>query len=108
MAGDDDQDDGFKVVFAPGCFDGFEGTQEELDALVQELTQKAKDGSLFRDSIAASDMADMSPDDFIAALQRLNPEVVEFVEGLSDEEVTQMLESMDVMAQYPEINHTLH
>lgn len=26
-----------KVVFAPGCFDHFEGTQEELDALVAEL-----------------------------------------------------------------------
>ena len=26
-----------KVVFAPGCFDQFEGTQEELDALVAEI-----------------------------------------------------------------------
>lgn len=28
-----------KVKFAPGAFDSFEGTQEELDALVQEITQ---------------------------------------------------------------------
>lgn len=26
-----------KVVFAPGCFDSFEGTQEELDALAAEI-----------------------------------------------------------------------
>jgi hypothetical protein len=27
-----------KVEFAPGCFDQFEGTQEELDALMKEIT----------------------------------------------------------------------
>lgn len=26
-----------KIEFAPGCFDNFEGTQEELDALVKEI-----------------------------------------------------------------------
>jgi hypothetical protein len=26
-----------KLEFAPGCFDGFEGTQEELDELVSEI-----------------------------------------------------------------------
>lgn len=26
-----------KVEFAPGCFDNFEGTQEELDTLQQEI-----------------------------------------------------------------------
>ena len=26
-----------EVVFAPGCFDDFEGTQEELDELVAEI-----------------------------------------------------------------------
>ena len=32
-----------KVVFAPGCFDTFEGTQEELDELIAEI-HKAFDG----------------------------------------------------------------
>lgn len=27
----------FKIEFAPGCFDNFDGTQEELDALVKEI-----------------------------------------------------------------------
>ncbi len=29
-----------KIVFAPGCFDGFEGTQEELEALMKDITDK--------------------------------------------------------------------
>ncbi len=28
-----------KVVFAPGAFDSFDGSQEELDALVAEITE---------------------------------------------------------------------
>ena len=26
-----------KITFAPGCFDNFEGTQEELDSLMEEI-----------------------------------------------------------------------
>lgn len=29
-----------KVEFAPGCFDDFDGTQEELNALVKEIENK--------------------------------------------------------------------
>jgi flagellar biosynthesis/type III secretory pathway M-ring protein FliF/YscJ len=29
-----------KIEFAPGCFDNFEGTQEELDAFMAELQNK--------------------------------------------------------------------
>jgi hypothetical protein len=27
-----------EIVFAPGCFDDFEGTQEELDMMMEEIT----------------------------------------------------------------------
>jgi hypothetical protein len=27
------------VVFAPGCFDDFEGTQDELDDLIKQITE---------------------------------------------------------------------
>jgi hypothetical protein len=33
-----------KIEFAPGCFDSFEGTQEELDNLVAEITEMFKSG----------------------------------------------------------------
>ncbi len=39
-----------KIVFAPGCFDDFTGTQEELDAIVAEITQMTKDGTLLENS----------------------------------------------------------
>jgi hypothetical protein len=39
-----------KLTFAPGCFDNFEGTQEELDALIKEITDKAEDGTLLEEA----------------------------------------------------------
>jgi hypothetical protein len=33
-----------KIEFAPGCFDNFEGTQEELDGLISEITEMFKSG----------------------------------------------------------------
>lgn len=35
-----------KIEFAPGCFDGFEGTQEELDELIAEIKSAFADGSI--------------------------------------------------------------
>ena len=35
-----------EVEFAPGCFDAFEGTQEELNTLVQEIRRMAESGEL--------------------------------------------------------------
>lgn len=32
-----DKKEPMKIEFAPGCFDNFEGTQEELDELVKEI-----------------------------------------------------------------------
>ncbi len=34
-----------KIEFAPGCFDTFEGTQEELDALIAEITATFENGA---------------------------------------------------------------
>lgn len=28
-----------KITFAPGCFDEFDGTQEELDEMIAEITK---------------------------------------------------------------------
>ena len=32
-----DKNKPMKIEFAPGCFDNFDGTQEELDQLVQDI-----------------------------------------------------------------------
>ena len=34
-----DSNNPLKVVFAPGCFDHFDGTQEELDRLMAEIQE---------------------------------------------------------------------
>ncbi len=39
-----------KVEFAPGCFDSFQGTQEELDELVAEIQKMVDSGELFEKS----------------------------------------------------------
>lgn len=44
-----------KVVFEPGCFDSFEGTQEELDYLVEEIKRLAETGELLKQATPASD-----------------------------------------------------
>lgn len=36
-----------KIEFAPGCFDNFDGTQEELDELMTEIQRMAETGELF-------------------------------------------------------------
>ena len=39
-----------KVTFAPGCFDNFDGTQEELDALIKEIEDVISTGELLERS----------------------------------------------------------
>lgn len=36
-----------KIVFAPGCFDSFTGSQEELDELIAEINRLVETGELF-------------------------------------------------------------
>lgn len=35
-----------EIIFAPGCFDNFDGTQEELQELLAEIHQMLEDGTL--------------------------------------------------------------
>jgi len=44
-----------KVVFDPGCFDNFEGTQEELDEFVSQIQAMAESGLLFENSVELTD-----------------------------------------------------
>lgn len=40
-----------KIVFAEGCFDNFEGTQEELDELIAEIQRLVDTGEIFERSL---------------------------------------------------------
>ncbi len=44
-----------EVIFAPGCFDSFEGTQEELDKMMAEIHEMIESGELFQKSNLISD-----------------------------------------------------
>ena len=63
---------GMKLVFAPGCFDSFEGTQEELDELINEIEKGFADGTFFEKAtpITEEDIDDMD-DEALEALEKL-------------------------------------
>jgi thioredoxin-like negative regulator of GroEL len=53
-----------KIVFAPGSLDSFEGTQEELDSLVDQLVETLQD-SAFENHVAVwnlDELAEIDPD----------------------------------------------
>jgi len=39
-----------EVIFAPGCFDNFDGTQEDLDELLAEIQRMVDTGEIFEKS----------------------------------------------------------
>lgn len=47
------------ITFAPGAFDNFDGTQEELDGLIAEIQRMAESGELEENSI------DLDSDDIL-------------------------------------------
>lgn len=49
------KDKKIKIEFAPGAFDHFDGTQEELDQLIAEIERQAESGELEANSIALDD-----------------------------------------------------
>ena len=44
-----------KIVFDPGCFDNFDGTQAELDEFVKQIQDFAESGLLFENSVELTD-----------------------------------------------------
>lgn len=59
-----------KIEFAPGCFDNFEGTQEELQEMIAMLHQMAADGTLDENSTPV----DPDEEEFIKMMQdRMKP-----------------------------------
>jgi len=44
---EDTADQPLKVIFAPGCFDAFEGTQEELAEMIAYIHRMVESGEMF-------------------------------------------------------------
>lgn len=62
-----------EVVFAPGCFDHFEGTQEELDELIQQIKEMAASGKLFDEAVPV----DLEGTDIEDLLEETDPSEIE-------------------------------
>ena len=59
-----------KIEFAPGCFDNFEGTQEELQEMIAMLHQMVADGTLDENSTPV----DLDDEEFVKEMQnRMKP-----------------------------------
>ena len=44
-----------KVVFAEGCFDDFDGSQDELAEMIADIHRMAKDGTIMDGAVPLSD-----------------------------------------------------
>lgn len=62
-----------KIEFAPGCFDSFEGTQEELDAFIAEITNLIQTGEI----LESSELVDLEE-----LLESDDPDDIQIVEDL--------------------------
>ena len=55
-----------KIVFAPGCFDNLDMTQEELDELLAEINRMVDSGEMLENAVPLSELdPDELPDDVI-------------------------------------------
>jgi len=71
------EDGKVKLVFEPGCFDDFDGTQEELDEAVAMIQQMFEDGIAEAESkeVDLEELMETDPEvaeKIIKALQRLD------------------------------------
>lgn len=74
-----------KIVFAEGCFDNFEGTQEELDELLAEINRLVTSGEIFEKSHPV-DLDEMDPEEAIVLARALGIDLSELdsIEDLPD------------------------
>ncbi len=73
----DNNDTPMKVVFAEGCFDNFEGTQEELDQLLSEINRMVETGEIFEKS-RPLDIDSLDEDELIELAQAMGLDLTEF------------------------------
>lgn len=100
---DDDKKE-VKITFAPGCFDSFEGTQEELDDLIKEINTMAESGELMdmaeSQSFDIETLIDNDPETAMRLMADTGQlqfivEEMEKDETVSDEEMQEMYDLME-------------
>jgi hypothetical protein len=76
-----------EVIFAPGCFDNFEGTQEELDEMMAEINQLIESGEFF---------------------EKARPLSEETLANMGDEELEQLVNAMGFVENEENPRRKLH
>lgn len=86
---EESEDGKVKLVFDPGCFDDFDGTQEELDEAIAMITE------MFENGLAEAESHEVDLDE----LMETDPEVAEKIfnalqrlDGNGDEPPTRILQ----------------
>ena len=69
-----------KVVFAPGSFDNFDGTQEELDEMLAEIHRLVDTGELFERATA------LTEDSFDELDEEIKVKLIEAMDSIEDED----------------------
>ncbi len=75
-----------EVVFAPGCFDDFDGTQEELDEMIAEINRLAETGELFERSLPV-DLDELSDEELEELAEKMGIDLDDLEEVDLDEDV---------------------
>jgi hypothetical protein len=65
-----------KIQFAPGCFDNFEGTQEELDEFITEITKMISSGEILERSrkLDFDELMETDPEYAEQLMKQLSPQ----------------------------------
>jgi hypothetical protein len=75
-----------EVVFAPGCFDDFDGTQKELDEMIAEINRLAETGELFERSLPV-DLDELSDEELEELAGKMGIDLDDLNEVDLDEDV---------------------
>lgn len=71
-----EQDKELKIEFAPGCFDSFEGSQEELDELVNQIKEMFFSGEILEKS------RELTEEDFDELPDDVKEQIFKSAEGI--------------------------
>ena len=75
----DDNDKKLTVVYAPGCFDNFDGTEEELQELMEEIQRQIESGEFF------DNMEPLTLEDIAEMPEGMFDDMMKSVEGLDED-----------------------
>lgn len=70
---EENNDKPLKIVFAEGCFDNFDGSQEELNELIAHIQEWADSGELLENAILINDDIEDLDDEVLDLLPLLVP-----------------------------------